>query len=146
MTELTEPTEPAEPTEYALLEGKTLMASFTVNDLKESLGWYRDVIGFTVDQEMKRDGKVTAVSLKAGAVRILLGQDDGAKGFDRAKGQGCSIQITTSQSIDEMAERVRSRGFVLETEPTDMPWGARVFRVKDPDGFLLVFASERSAN
>jgi uncharacterized glyoxalase superfamily protein PhnB len=35
-------------------------------------------------------------------------------------------------------------GGTLASEPTDMPWGQRVFRVKDPDGFVLVIASERA--
>jgi uncharacterized glyoxalase superfamily protein PhnB len=32
---------------------------------------------------------------------------------------------------------------VLETEPADMPWGARVFRLVDPDGYKLSISSER---
>jgi hypothetical protein len=31
---------------------------------------------------------------------------------------------------------------VLESEPADA-WGARVFRLRDPDGFKLVISSER---
>ena len=62
-----------------------MTASLTVKDLQKSLAWYRDVFGFTVDREMERDGKLRAVALKAGAIRILLNQDDGAKGFDRVK-------------------------------------------------------------
>ena len=125
------------------LRGRALSASLTVNDIQKSVAWYRDVVGFTVDQEYKRDGKVTAVTLIAGAVRILLGQDDGAKGKDRVKGVGFSLQITTAQSVDDIAKRIKDSGGTLETEPTDMPWGARVFRVQDPDGFKFVISSER---
>lgn len=122
------------------LRGRALRASFSVNDLEKSLAWYRDVLGFTVDREHERDGKVMAVSLKAGVVEILIGRDDGAKG-ERVKGQGCSFMITTAQNVDEIAERVKAAGSRLETEPADTPWGARVFRVKDPDGFLFVISS-----
>jgi uncharacterized glyoxalase superfamily protein PhnB len=31
----------------------------------------------------------------------------------------------------------------VPSEPVDMPWGARVFRLTDPDGFRIVIASER---
>src|ERR1043166_3931557 len=78
----------------------TLSASLTVKDLQKSLAWYRDVVGFTVDQEHEREGKLRAVSMKAGAVRILLGQDDGARGLDRVKGEGVSLQMTTAQTAD----------------------------------------------
>lgn len=122
---------------------RSLAASLTVNDLQKSLDWYTDVLGFTVDQRHEREGTLRAVSLKAGSVRILLGQDDGKKGWDRVKGEGFSLQFTTAQDVDALAEGIRSRGGTLASEPADMPWGARVFRVKDPDGFTLVFASER---
>jgi len=121
----------------------TLAASLTVKELQKSLAWYCDVVGFTIDQRHEREGKLLAVSLNAGAVRILLNQDDGAKGWDRAKGEGFSLMITTDQNIDELAGRIRELGGTLETEPADMPWGARVFRLRDPDGFRLAISSVR---
>src|SRR4051812_47803817 len=99
-----------ERTQPETFRGRSLQASLTVNDLAKSIAWYRDVVGFVVDQEHQREGKLVAVSLKAGAVRILLGQDDGAKGLDRAKGAGFSLQITTAQSVDDIANRIKSFG------------------------------------
>jgi lactoylglutathione lyase len=122
---------------------RSVSASLTVKDVEKSLAWYRDVVGFTLDQRHERDGKLMAASIKAGDVRLLLGQDDGKKGWDRTKGEGFSLQFTTSQNVDELASRVKAHGVTLDTEPTDMPWGARVFRFHDPDGFKLVISSER---
>jgi lactoylglutathione lyase len=123
--------------------GSGLSASLTVNDLEKSLAWYTDVLGFTVDQRHEREGKVMAISLKAGDVRVLIGRDDGAKGFDRVKGEGFSMMITTEQNIDDLAKAIEARGGTLATQPTDMPWGARVFRVQDPDGFKFAISSPR---
>jgi len=131
--------------ERGKLSGKKLGVSLTVNDLPRSLEWYRDVLGFEILERHEREGVLRAVSLKAGDVELLIGRDDGAKGLNRAKGQGYSLQITTAQNIDELAEGVRQRGGTLASEPMDMPWGARVFRVQDPDGVTFVIASERSA-
>jgi uncharacterized glyoxalase superfamily protein PhnB len=125
------------------LRASELAASLTVKDLEKSVAWYRDVLGFTIDRKHERDGKLMGVSLKAGLVRILLNQDDGARGLDRAKGEGFSLQITTSQSVDAIADRIKAAGGTLGSEPADMPWGARVFRVADPDGFRLAISSER---
>jgi uncharacterized glyoxalase superfamily protein PhnB len=124
------------------LRARSLTASLTVRDLPKSVAWYRDVVGFTVDQEYEREGTLRAASLKAGVVRILLSQDDGAKGMDRKRGEGFSLQFTTTQVIDEIANRIKTAGGTLESEPADM-WGARVFRLIDPDGFKLVISSER---
>lgn len=123
------------------LRARELTASLTTNDLDKSLAWYCDVLGFTVDRKHEREGKLVAVSLKAGDVRFLLGRDDGKKGMDRVKGQGMSLQITTAQDIDVIADRIKSAGGTLATEPMDMPWGARVFSVVDPDGFKIVISS-----
>jgi uncharacterized glyoxalase superfamily protein PhnB len=125
------------------LRGRALSASLTVNDLQKSLTWYRDVVGFTVAQNYEREGRLRAVSLKAGVVQVLLTQDDGSKGSDRVKGAGFSLRITTAQNIDEIAARIKARGGVLESEPADA-FGMRVFRVRDPDGFMLVISSERA--
>lgn len=124
------------------VEGSALAASLTVNDINKSLTWYQNA-GFIVDQKYDRDGKLVAASLKAGEARIVIGQDDGAKGWDRKKGEGCSLQITTKQNINDLANRVKARGVSLAAEPSDTPWGTRVFRLKDPDGFTFVISSER---
>jgi uncharacterized glyoxalase superfamily protein PhnB len=133
--------ERAEPQSF---RARSIQVSLTVKDLEKSLVWYRDVIGFTVDQRHEREGKLRAVSLKAGDVRILIGQDDGAKGWDRAKGEGFSIQLTTEQDVDDIAQRIRDAGGRLESEPTNTPWGARIFRLHDPDGFKLTISSVRT--
>jgi uncharacterized glyoxalase superfamily protein PhnB len=122
--------------------GRSLSVSITATDLQASLAWWRDVVGFTVQQEHEREGKVVAVSLVAGGVGIILGQDDGAKGWDRKKGEGMSIHITTAQDVDQLAARAKAYGGTLAMEPTDMPWGPRAFRLVDPDGFKVTISSE----
>jgi len=127
------------------LQGESLEASLTVKDLEASVAWYTNALGFTVDRRHERGGKVIAVSLNAGAVRVLLTQDDGAKGVDRAKGDGFSLQITTQQSVDELAARIKQHDHTLDTEPVTMPWGVRILRVRDPDGFRLTISSTNVA-
>ena len=125
------------------MNGLSLSASLTVKDLDRSAAWYRDVLGFAVSERHERQGKLMAVSLNAGEVKILLTQDDGSKGFDRVKGEGFSMQITTGENIDELANRIKQAGATLDLEPTDTPWGARVFRLRDPDGFRYAISSPR---
>jgi uncharacterized glyoxalase superfamily protein PhnB len=122
---------------------RTMTSSLTVKDLPKSVAWYRDVVGFTVDREVERDGKLRSVAVVAGNVRLLLNQDDGAKGWDRTKAEGFSLQFITSQSVDELASRIKSAGGTLDSEPADMPWGVRMFRLRDPDGFKFAFSQER---
>ena len=108
------------------------------------MAWYRDVVGFTVVRDYRRGERLIAVALEAGSVELLLTQDDGAKGLDRAKGEGFSLQITTTRNIDDLAARIRARGARLETAPFSMA-GKRAFRLRDRDGFRLAFSSPRKA-
>jgi uncharacterized glyoxalase superfamily protein PhnB len=123
---------------------RELGASLTVKDVEKSLTWYCDVVGFVIDQKTERDGKLRSVALKAGDVRIRLNQDDGGKGWDRKKGEGFSLMFTTAQNVDDIAERIEALGGTLETPPRDMPWGARIFTIRDPDDYKLVISSVRA--
>jgi uncharacterized glyoxalase superfamily protein PhnB len=123
------------------LKARALSASLTVNDIQKSMDWYHGVVGFSIDQKHERDGKVVAASLGAGDAHIVIGQDDGAKGWDRVKGQGISLYLTTDQNVDDLAKLITERGGTLDSQPTDMPWGPRAFRLHDPDGFNLVISS-----
>jgi len=132
---------PIAPTGTGFVAQK-LGASLTVASLQQSVAWYRDVIGFTVAREYSPRGALIAVALSAGSVEVLLTQDNGAQGGERVKGQGFSLQFTTTQDIDQLAAGIVERGGVLDDPPFDAG-GARAFRLRDPDGFKLVFSSPR---
>jgi uncharacterized glyoxalase superfamily protein PhnB len=119
-----------------------LAVSLSVGDLGLSIGWYRDVLGFTVDREFEHQENRFAARLSAGEVKILLTQDDGMKGTGRSKGEGFSLQFTTEQDVDALAGQAKAHGAALDLEPSDS-MGARVFRLRDPDGFRLVISSKR---
>jgi uncharacterized glyoxalase superfamily protein PhnB len=69
----------------------------------------------------------------------------GPKGMDRAKGEGSSLQITTHQSVDSVAAEIERQGGALDTEPTTMPWGPRIIRFRDLDGFRFTLSSSPAA-
>ena len=116
---------------------RSLMPSLTVNDLAASVAWYRDVLGFIVAEEFRREDRVVGVRLTAGAVDFLLGQDDFAKGRDRKKGVALRLYAITGQDIDQLAAAIKEKGGELAQEPQDQPWGARDLAVVDPDGFQI---------
>jgi len=120
---------------------RSVTPSLTVNDLQTSLAFYRDVLGLHLAEEYQRDGQRVGARLEAGAVSVLLAQDDFAKGRDRKKGIGVRLYWTTAQNVDDLAKAIQSRGGVLSQLPTDQPWGARDFAVTDPDGFQISIMS-----
>ena len=123
------------------LQLTAVMPTITVNDLLASIAWYRDVLGFTVDEEMEHDGQVMGAALSAGDATFLLTQDDFKKGRDRPKGTGFRLYCTTNQDVDELAAAIVANGGKLDQEPKDQPWGGRNFAVSDPDGFKISISS-----
>jgi catechol 2,3-dioxygenase-like lactoylglutathione lyase family enzyme len=132
---------PAKPrTDGKSLALRSASPSFTVNDLDRSLSWYRDVLGFGVEEKWENEGKIIGVSLKAGDVSFMIGQDDWKKGRDRKKGEGFRIYCETKKSVDDLAKRIEAKGGRLDQGPTDEPWGVRDISLTDPDGFKITIA------
>ena len=117
-------------------------AGITANDLDKSIVWYRDVVGFAIEERWEQDGKLMGVSLRAGDVTFMVGQDDWKKGRDRKKGVGFRLYCTTTQDVDVLAKKIVARGGKLDQEPKDQPWGTRDFALSDPDGFKITISSE----
>ena len=84
------------------LQIKSIVPSFTVDDLQKSITFYEG-LGFAVDERWEDDGKLLGVMLRAGNNQIGLSQDDWKKGRDRKKGVGMRVFIATTQNIDEVA-------------------------------------------
>ena len=119
------------------LDTRAVILSMTANDLAKTVAWYRDVLGFTVDHVREQDGKPASAGIRSGAARIFLNQDDGGRGWERVKGEGFAITFDTAQDVDALAAAIKSRGWTLTMEPSDMPWGVRMLRLVDPDGYRL---------
>ncbi len=140
MTEHTDDGERRDREAPQTLRLKQIVPSITASDLQKSLHWYRDVVGFHLEDTYEEDGVLKGVALVAGTQRVYLSQDDGAKG-ERMKGQGLRLYFVASQDVDGVADAIRARGGTLASEPEDMPWGARSFNLVDPDGFLITITS-----
>lgn len=124
-----------------MLQVRNLAPSLTVNDLKKSIHFYTEGLGFAVDEEMKEDGEVLGVMLKAGEASLGISQDDFAKGRDRVKGIGMRLYIETDQDLDALARQAKTVGVTLDQEPGPLPWGPMGFTVTDPDGFKLTITN-----
>ncbi len=121
---------------------RSLSPALTVADVEASLEWYRDVVGFHVQEKWEHEGEVGGAALIAGLGPLFLVQDDFAKGRDREKGVGVRVHMTTAHDVDDLAKAIKGRGGALDSPPEDTPWGARAFSLVDPDGYKITIASE----
>jgi len=121
---------------------RSFSPSFTANDLKASVAFYTNALGFTVGETWTDGGELRGVTLKAGTCELSLSQDDWAKGRDRKKGEAVRIWCEAVQDIDALAARIQAAGGRLIEEPTTHEWGVRSLSVDDPDGFHLTIYRE----
>ena len=130
------------PATSETLNLRSIQPALTVADIDRSLVWYRDVVGFQVEETFESDGKVGAAYLTAGSARLLLVQDNWEKGRDRVKGEGFRLHMATDGDVDAIAAGIEQRGGTLESPPEDTPWGSRAFSLADPDGFKITISSD----
>jgi len=114
---------------------RAVMPILLVSNLERSLAWYRDVLGFVVGEELREDGQLMAVQLKAGKVRFLLEQDPSPAG-DLPRGHGIRLYCATRQDVNRLAAAINERGGAIQDAPDDAH-GGRDFSVLDPDGYAI---------
>ena len=126
----------------ATLNATSSFQSLTVNDLTKSLHFYVDGLGFEIVDRNEVAGVLRFAMLKSGGVTLGIGQDDFAKGRDRAKGVGARLWIRTGEDLAALAARARAAGLTLDADPAPLPWGPMAFALTDPDGFLLTIVRD----
>lgn len=121
---------------------RSMMPTFTVNDVERSVAWYRDGLGFYVAERWEEGGRLKGVMLKAGGCQLGLSQDDFSQGRNRTKGVGFRIWCEATQDVDAIAARFRAFGGTFAEGPGNK-WDAYSFTAQDPDGFKITITQAK---
>jgi catechol 2,3-dioxygenase-like lactoylglutathione lyase family enzyme len=121
------------------LRVRSMMPSYTVNDIEKSVAWYREGLGFHVAERWEDAGTLKGVMLQAGTCSFGLSQDDFSKGRDRAKGVGFRVWCDTTQDVDAIAARLRSFGGSIIEGPGNK-YDRYSFTAEDPDGYRITLS------
>lgn len=117
--------------------------NITVNDVDESVAFYRDALGLEVRNDVASGGYrwVTLGSAAQPGLEIVLSEPHAG----RSKADGDALQellvkgalptlVFRSDDLDRIFETVRASGAEVLQEPTDQPWGPRDCAFRDPSG------------
>ncbi|HSK82740.1 MAG TPA: VOC family protein [Rubrobacter sp.] len=127
--------------ERLVTSGMGLRLELFVEDMGESVSFYRRVLGFEIVREKRGD----YASLRSGD--IMLGKGPIAKlpetggYFTRciaSQRRGLSVEIV--MEVDDLSaahQRVLDSGHPVFEPPQQRPWGPWDFRIVDPDGYYL---------
>ncbi|MEU4561054.1 VOC family protein [Actinoplanes sp. NPDC023936] len=105
-----------------------------VQDVTASLGFYRDLLGFT---ETYRFGEFVSLQLGTSAISVVQVTDgqDGSHGLPIRPRAGHQFELCVyTDDVDAAIGELRNKGVPVLVEPADQPWGERMAYVADPDG------------
>lgn len=127
---------------------KGLRLELFVEDMGETIGFYRRVLGFEVEREQPEE----YASLRSGGVLLGIGpisklpEEDGYFTRDitsHRRGLGVEIVLEV-EDLDTAHRRVVASGHPVFEPPQRRPWGLMDFRIVDPDGYYLRLTSRES--
>lgn len=133
-----------------------LSVGFTCREMHKSLTFYRDTLGFTLDECWPSEEKPLWASLSLNGQTIMLGSgaEPGACGGGAAvdfhvantqamlneTGGGVLVYLHV-EDVDGYHRRISENGAMPVTEPETQFYGTRDFALQDPDGYRLMFFS-----
>jgi len=115
----------------------------TVNDVDESIGFYRDALGLDVQNDVK-SGEYRWVTLGTDdqpGLGIVISEPHAG----RSQADGDAMQellvkgslpllVFSSDDVDGAFEKIRATGAEVLQEPMDQGWGPRDCAFRDPSG------------
>lgn len=115
----------------------------TVADMRTSLKFYVEGLGFTITHKWEPDGSVRWCSLAAGAASLMLQQRDPSRTASGEVGEGLIPHFICRDALAIYRE-ITARGLDTREEPfvANHMW---FFTVEDPDGYRLAFESRTDA-
>ena len=103
-----------------------------VRDLKVSMRYYMDVLGFSRDP-IDADGWSF---LARDNFRVMLGECPEEKPAGDL-GNHSYFAYWNIEGIDQFYQEVAARGAMVTSRPADRPWGLREFGLSTPDGHRI---------
>lgn len=117
-----------------------------VRDMKKTISFYRDSLGFEMGMAFPDADKPEYADLsRDGMVLMFIPAQDHGIGSEETLGVGVYIYMHIDGDIDEYCNELKSRRVEIAVDIKDEPYGVRDFTVEDVDGYKLVFTQVSKA-
>ncbi|MBM7869787.1 lactoylglutathione lyase [Clostridium pascui] len=114
---------------------KFCWSTLMVKNMEESLKFYQEIVGLTVDKRFKAGQGTEIAFLGDGETKIELIYNENNKGIDVGQDISWGFEI---ESVDKMMEFVNSKG-IEYSEPFQPNPHVKFFYVTDPNGLKIQF-------
>jgi catechol 2,3-dioxygenase-like lactoylglutathione lyase family enzyme len=126
---------------------KKLTPNLIVADVARSIGFYRDVLGFSVQSTVPEASPYVFAIVKSGAVEIFLNAPGPAEDeYPALKGRPIGGTLTLFIEVEDIrASHDELKDLVQVVMPLETKWyGVTEFAFLDPDGYIVTFAQPAS--
>lgn len=129
------------------IEVRSLTPLIQVFNMRRSLSFYRDVLGFAVHSDSGDGDDSSWVWLTKDGVHLMLndqyepGHEPAAPPAERTKWHQDTCLYFGCADPDAAYEHLRSKGVDLEP-PKTVPYGMKQLYLCDPDGYNICFQSK----
>jgi lactoylglutathione lyase len=111
-----------------------------VSDMAASLAFYRDVLGFQLQQTVPDESPFVFAWLKRGGVEIFLNDAKPVvSAFSNLRAGNTSTLFVIVDDVDGLHGQLKDSARIV-MGLTNQFYGMREFALLDPDGYLITFA------
>ena len=117
--------------------GRRIIPCLLVGDMRQSLEFYVEKLGFTQTGYFPIESNPIRTEVRRDDVAIILFTEALYAVGDSPSFSGALYIFP--ENVDRLAEELRGK-VPLEWHPHDTDFGTREFAIRDPNGYLLIFA------
>lgn len=122
-----------------------LSPTISVRDIKRSVEFYRDLLGFELGMVFPSADDLQNAGYadlsKDGMVLMFIPAASTGIGADERLGIGVNFYMEIDGNVDEYHAELKRRGVAVAVDIKDEPFGIRDFTIEDVDGYRLTFVN-----
>lgn len=107
-----------------------------VNDLKESLEFYQEIVGLEIDRRFEAGPGMEIAFLGKGETKVELVDDENMQGINIGEDISLGFEV---DSVEKMMDFVQEMGITIDSGPFEPNPHVKFFYIMDPNGLKIQF-------
>jgi len=119
---------------------KYCWTTITVNDMEESLSFYEEIVGLSLNHRFGAGPGIDIAFMGNGETKIELICHGNKKGSQIGEDISVGFEV---ESLDEKLDFIKEKGIAIHSGPFQPHPGTRFFFITDPNGLKVQFVESR---
>ena len=115
---------------------KFYWCTITVSNMEESLKFYQEIVGLSIDRRFSTGPGMEIAFLGDGETKVELISNPNHKSSNNIEGISMGFEV---KSVDEMIKLIKDKGLEVHSGPFQPNPHIKFFFVKDPNGISVQF-------